>query len=347
MPQIRAHMDLGKVAEIRNGVWHLLNAAPSGPVAGQFYYDTGLNRFRGFHGADGWQTLLPANTRLDQIAAPTASVSLNNQKLVSVAAGTADTDGVNVGQLNAVVQGFDWKDSVRAATTANITLSGAQTIDGVAVTAGQRVLVKNQTTGSQNGIYVVAAGAWSRASDADAAGELTPNTTVAVEEGTTNADSWWQITTNGTIVVGTTATTWAQVGSGTTYTGGNGIAITGSSIAADLAASSGLVFTGGKIDLDPTNGVPVNRGGTGSTTAAGARTNLGATGKSTGLIGNGSATSIVYTHNLGSQHVIVQCFDATTNELVETDVTLTSTTQVTIGFAAAPSTNGIRVVVIG
>src|SRR5262245_40188698 len=75
----------------------------------------------------------------------------------------------------------DFKDSVRAATTANITLSGAQTIDGVSAIAGDRVLVKDQTTGSQNGIYVVASGSWTRATDFDTSGEVTAGCVVPVE----------------------------------------------------------------------------------------------------------------------------------------------------------------------
>ena len=81
--------------------------------------------------------------------------------------------------------------SVRAATTANITLSATQTVDGVALVAGDRVLVKDQSTASANGIYVVAAGAWVRATDADSATKVTGGMFNFVEEGTANADSGW------------------------------------------------------------------------------------------------------------------------------------------------------------
>lgn len=106
---------------------------------------------------------------------------------------------------------LDYKQSARVATTGNITLSGAQTIDGVAVVAGDRVLVKNQTAGAANGIYVVATGAWPRAADADASVEVTSELMVAVEEGTANGDSLWHLTTNGPIILGTTALTFAQI----------------------------------------------------------------------------------------------------------------------------------------
>lgn len=132
------------------------------------------------------------------------------------------------------VTGVSWKDSVRVATTANITLSGTQTIDGVAVVAGDRVLVKNQTTASANGIYIVAAGAWSRAADNDTAAEML-NATVMVQEGTTNADTQWTCSTNAPITLNTTALTFSQMSGAGTYAAGNGINITGNSIAISTA----------------------------------------------------------------------------------------------------------------
>lgn len=109
---------------------------------------------------------------------------------------------------------FDFKESVRAATTANITLSGAQTIDGVSVVAGDRVLVKNQTTGADNGIYTASAGAWSRATDADTSAEVTSGLVVAVTEGTDNGDKVFLLTTNDPITLGTTALSFTAIGSG-------------------------------------------------------------------------------------------------------------------------------------
>ena len=100
---------------------------------------------------------------------------------------------------------LDGKESVLVATTANIMLSGLQTIDGVVLTAGARVLVKDQATAKDNGIYVAAAGAWSRAADADSNTDVTPGMTVPVEQGDTQADTIWELTTNAPINVGTTA----------------------------------------------------------------------------------------------------------------------------------------------
>jgi len=109
---------------------------------------------------------------------------------------------------------LDIKQSVRAATTANISLVGLQTIDGVALAAGDRVLVKNQAAAKDNGPYVVAVGAWVRAKDADNSAKVTPNLTVAVETGATQADTIWQLVTDGPIVVGTTALTFKDITDG-------------------------------------------------------------------------------------------------------------------------------------
>lgn len=100
---------------------------------------------------------------------------------------------------------LDGKQSVRVATTANIELSGAQQIDGVAVVAGDRVAVVRQIAAKDNGIYVVANGAWPRAADANASAKVTPGMSVFVEEGTANAGSTWQLLTKAAITLGTTA----------------------------------------------------------------------------------------------------------------------------------------------
>ena len=106
----------------------------------------------------------------------------------------------------------DWKSSCRVATTANITLSGIQTVDGVLLSAGDRVLVRAQTAASENGIYGVAVGAWTRTSDADTDAEMTTGQTVYVEQGTTYARSIWVLTTTGTITLGSTSLTFTLMG---------------------------------------------------------------------------------------------------------------------------------------
>ncbi|MCF5721035.1 phage tail protein [Pseudomonas syringae] len=110
---------------------------------------------------------------------------------------------------------LDGKQSVRVCTTANITLSGLQTVDGIVLAAGDRVLVPLQTTAAQNGIYVTAAGAWTRATDADSGLEVTPGLLVAVEQGTANADSIWLLTTDAPITLGTTALQFEKINGST------------------------------------------------------------------------------------------------------------------------------------
>ncbi|SEE26556.1 phage tail-collar fiber domain-containing protein [Pseudomonas kilonensis] len=109
---------------------------------------------------------------------------------------------------------LDSKQSVRVATTANIVLSGAQAIDGVAVIAGNRVLVKSQTLAKDNGIYVAANDAWVRAKDADASAEVSSGLIVSVEEGATLANTIWQLITDGAIVLGTTALAFQNITQG-------------------------------------------------------------------------------------------------------------------------------------
>lgn len=118
---------------------------------------------------------------------------------------------VNTGETALVFEGTWWKDAVAIATTANITLSGEQTIDGV-LTATDRVLVKNQSTGAENGIYVSAAGSWTRADDLDDDKDAQLGLTVAVNEGTANAQTIWQMTNTAAVTVGSTTMVFAQAG---------------------------------------------------------------------------------------------------------------------------------------
>lgn len=175
--------------------------------------------------AKGLVTAAVAAT-LNDMAAPTADFSMNNRKLTNLAAPTADTDAVNKAYVDSVAQGLDVKASVVVATTGNITLSGTQTIDGVAVVAGDRVLVKSQSTASANGIYVVANGAWTRSTDADIWNELV-SAFVFVEKGSTLADTGWVCTVDAGGTLGTTAVTWAQFSGAGTYTAGTGLTLSG------------------------------------------------------------------------------------------------------------------------
>jgi len=193
--------------------------------------------------------------RLDQMTAPTASVALNNQRITGLADPSGAQDAATKAYVDALKTGLDVKDSVRAATTANITLSGTQTVDGVVLVANDRVLVKDQTTASGNGIYVVAAGAWTRALDADntPGSEVTGGMFTFVTEGTVNADSGWVLTTNDTIVLGTTALTFAQFSGAGQITAGAGLTKTGNTL--DVASTGGGSLTIGVDSINLTSGI--------------------------------------------------------------------------------------------
>lgn len=191
-------------------------------------------------------------SRLDQMAVPNTSVSFNSQRATGLADASSATDAVTLQQMQAAVDlaaaGIDSKPSVRAISTTNISLSGAQTIDGVAVTAGQRVLVAGQTTGSQNGPYVVASGAWTRATDGDNTGEITPGATWYVEEGTVNGATQWRVSNTGAITVGTTAITIVLFNTATTYANGAGLGLTGTTFS--VTAGVGIVADGTSTRID-------------------------------------------------------------------------------------------------
>jgi hypothetical protein len=354
--------DLQKL-QLRNAVIHPLGAAPSTPVAGQAYFDTGTGALRIWDGAawslkatdsvlHGGQTLAyvlaRANAtgtqlastisdlattvqgyRLDQFAAPTADVAFNSRKITGLADPTVSQDAATMGwvqtQVSNAAAGIDAKPSVRIATTANIALSGLTAIDGVTPVAGDRILVKNQTTASANGVYVAAAGAWTRAADADANNEMTPGAFWYVEEGTVNGKTQWRLENTGTIVVGTTALTINQFGgAGTNYTAGNGLLLTGSVFSVQTVAGGGIVAGSGGLSVD---------------TAVVAR-------KYSVTIGDGSASTFAVTHSLGTQDIIVSVREVATNAVVIADVVATSTTVATISFATAPTASQFRVTVL-
>lgn len=188
-------------------------------------------------------------SRLDQMAAPTAAVSLNSQQITNLADPTNAQDAATKAYVDATKQGLDVKDSVRAATTAAITLSGTQTVDGVALAVGDRVLVKDQGSAAANGLYLVAAGAWTRTTDANTSAKVTAGLFTFVSEGTVNADSGWVLTTNDAIVLDTTALSFTQFSGAGQITAGAGLTKTGNTI--DVASTGGgsLTITADSINL--------------------------------------------------------------------------------------------------
>jgi hypothetical protein len=163
---------------------------------------------------------------LTDLSAPTASFGFGNQLLTNLADPVNDQDAATKFYVDSVAQGLDVKASVVAATTANITLSGAQTIDGQSIVAGNRVLVKEQTNAAENGIYVASNTSWSRSADANTWDELVSAYTF-VEQGSTYADSGWVCTVNAGGTLGTTPVTWSQFSGAGTYQAGTGLTLTG------------------------------------------------------------------------------------------------------------------------
>lgn len=163
-----------------------------------------------------------------------------------------------------LITGLSWKSAVKAATTTNITLSGTQTIDGVTCSVGDRVLVKNQTTQTTNGIYVVASGAWVRAADDDAAAEILGATVYVQNGGTINGNTQWS-NNNTSVIVGTTNITFVQISGAGTYTNGVGLSLTGNAFSLDLTrvATSGITGLLSSTDWSTFNNKQAALNGTG------------------------------------------------------------------------------------
>jgi hypothetical protein len=168
------------------------------------------------------------------------AIAMGTNKITGLGEPTSAQDAATKSYVDTTVQGIDWKASVRAATTGAVTLASdlenGDVLDGVTLATGDRVLVKDQVTGSQNGIYVVkVSGAPDRSTDADTGAEVTANFAVFVEQGTTNADSGFTLTNNGSVTIGTTALVFTQ------FTG-----------LGQIIAGTGLDKTGNTLDIDAT-----------------------------------------------------------------------------------------------
>jgi hypothetical protein len=246
-------------------------------------------------------------------------IDLQGQRAVGAADASTATDLVTLQQMQAAIRGLDWKDSVRAAASGAITATGTQTVDGVSVIAGDRVL--RMGDGVNNGIWVVAAGAWARAVDADSSAEVTPGMAVSVEEGTTNGDKAFMLTTNGPIVLGTTSLTFSVLGggSGTTYVAGNGLSLTGSTFA--VVVGNGLLVDASNVRVDPS--IVVRKFAADCVATTNPQT---------------------FTHGLGSNDVQVEVWDVAASEKVFPDVTKGSGT-VIVDWGAAPTAAQYRVVI--
>ena len=246
--------------------------------------------------------------RLNELTVPNAAVDVNSQKVTNLALCTANTDAASKAYVDSVAQALDVKDSVVVATTGNGAISTAyangQTVDGVTLSTGDRILLKDQTSGSANGIYNVnASGAPSRASDmatgANAAGNF-----VFVEKGTVNGNNGFVCTTD-VAVVGTNALTFTQFSGAGQVIAGDGIQKSGNTLSLDLKANSGVIISSTELAIDLSASsiagtLAIGDGGTGATTASAALTNLGFSNYGKTLIDDADAAAARATLGLGS-----------------------------------------------
>lgn len=213
------------------------------------------------------------NTNINLVPNGTGTVDVASKRITNVATPTQATDAVNKSYADSLSNGLDVKASVRAASTANVTVTytatggtsargqitaAPNTLDGVSLAANDRILLKDQNTGAQNGIYVVSTlgsgsnGVWDRATDFDADAEVTAGAFTFVEEGTTNADSGWVLSSNQPIVIGGasgTALTFVQFSGAGQITAGAGLTKSGNTL--DVASTGGgsLTITADSINL--------------------------------------------------------------------------------------------------
>jgi hypothetical protein len=325
--KILTSLDLNNLELLNVRIQNLASDPATSLAAGRMHYNSSTNTLKYYNGTQyidpqarathtgtqlaatisDFNTAVRTNT-LNQMATPTADLVLSGFKITGLGDGVSASDAATYGQLLNLVNGTDWKQSVRAIATTAITLSGTQTVDGVALVAGDRVLVNGQASAPTNGLYVVAAGAWTRATDAATSAQVTAGLSVMVTEGTSFADSQWRLTTNDTIALGTTALSWAQIGAGSSYVQGTGISIVGNTVSIDTAVTAR---------------------------------------KFSASIGNAVASTFAVTHGLATRDVVVNVYDTATFDSVECDVVRTDTNNVQITFANPIGTNAYRVVVIG
>jgi hypothetical protein len=335
--KILVNLDFGG-NQILNVLAQVLASDPGSPTNGQFWYNSTSATF---NVRLGGATI--ALGRLDQISAPTADVSLNSHKITNLLDPSGAQDAASKAYVDSVATGLDVKASVRVATAAalaaytrsgNVITANANgvmaAVDGVTLVAGDRILLKDGAAGADNGIYTVtslgSAGTpfvLTRATDADSSAEVTPGMYVFTEEGTTNSDAGFVLTTNAPITLNTTALTFTQ------FTG-----------AGQITAGAGLTKTGNTLDVGAGTGISVAADTVGIDTALVVR-------KYAASIGDGAATSYNVDHNLGSLDVEVQVFANADGTQVEPDITRSTTNRVIVAFTTAPTTNQYRVLVQG
>lgn len=291
---------------------------------------------------------------------PSQDLSMATYKITSLGTPTSGSDATTKDYVDGVAQGLDIKASCRVATAVAGTLAtsfaAGQVIDGITLVAADRILIKNQVTGSTNGIYTVnSSGAPTRSTDADTSAEVTSGMFTFIEEGTVNNSTSWVLTTPNPITLGTTALTFTQFSGAGTYTASNGVLLTGQNFTFAPRANYGLQTgaSGAEIKLATTSGLNITSdlavgagNGISVLTSTVAIDSAVVVSKYAASIGDGAATSYTVTHSLNTRDVIVSVYDNTSPYAeVITDVAHTTTNTVTIAFSVAPTSNQYRVVV--
>jgi hypothetical protein len=284
------------------------------------------------------QLTLAANATIDAVTLTTGSITTTP---------SGANDIANKSYVDSVAQGLDSKASCIAATTANITLSGTQTIDGIALIAGDRCLVKNQTLSQNNGIYIVAASTWTRSTDMDVWAEV-PNSFTFIETGSTQADTGWVTTANQAGTIGVTAMPWTQFSGAGTYTAGTGLTLTGTQFsitntavtaAAYGSASSVATFTvnaQGQLTLAATTPIAIAASQVTSGTLAIAQggTNSSAT-PTNGGVGYGTGTAHAYSAAGTSSQVLTSAGAASPTWTSQSSLAVGTSTNLAGGAAGS------------
>jgi hypothetical protein len=317
---------------------------------------------------------MPGVTTLDLIPLAALDVNLNSKKITGLATPVSGTDAANKAYVDAAAQGLDVKPSCRVASVllTNIPIaSPGATIDGVTMVVGDRVLVKENSSNIENGIYVWngAAVPMTRSTDADTSAEVTPGMFTFIEEGGTNADSGWILTTNAPISLGSTGLVFSQFSGAGQINAGTGLTKSGNTIDA-IGTAGRISVAADSIDIDATYAgqasivtlgnvttgtwgattIAINKGGTGAATATNARINLGIPYYLSVLGPPSSSTTITV---LGTAYggtgrgALVQCQVESTGAVVLPDISVATNGDITINFGVAQATNTIRTTIIG
>jgi len=189
------------------------------------------------------------NGNLSLAANGTGTIAANNFRISGLADPINPNDAATKAYVDARSAGLDPKASVRVATTENISLSGTPSIDGVSIVEGNRVLVKNQTIATQNGIYIVSASSWSRSADFDQDQEATAGVFFFVEEGVTNGDAGFVLTTDNQVTIGVTDLTFTQFSGTGQIVAGAGLQKSGNELSVNVLSTGGIEIVADNLQL--------------------------------------------------------------------------------------------------